>query len=54
MFVQNLSDKIGSALEDLGKILDLLHRFPQQQRKLYFDKISHLKNQMLALRTNLK
>jgi hypothetical protein len=54
MFVQNLGEKVSDAIEELGKLLDLLHKFPQQQRKLYLEKIQGLRNQMMLLRTNLK
>ena len=54
MFILNLTERISISIDELGKLLDILHRFPQQQRKLYLDKIETLKNQMTILQNNLK
>lgn len=54
MFISNLSEKISDSNDDLGKLLDGIYKFPQKQRKQYFEKISSVKNQLAALKTNLK
>ena len=54
MFVQSLSDKLADSIDELAKLLDCLHRFPQQMRKLYFERIQGLRQQMTSLKTSLK
>ncbi len=54
MFVDSLTSKLSDSIDELGGLLDLIHKFSQTQRKQYYDKIQSLKNQLMLLKTNLK
>ncbi|CAM6002352.1 unnamed protein product [Sphagnum balticum] len=54
MQVETLMDRLSECVDDLGLLLDQIHRFPQKQRQGYFDRIQTLKDRLLSLKSSLR
>ena len=54
MLIESLLDKISESIDELGRLLDQIYKFPLKLREDYVNEIQSMKNKLITLKSAAK